>query len=230
MAVSAVEGVRQKLIRAEKHFAAVLGILHTFNKGHCKLIPERDEEINALVLRVTLEPKGSPELSAVIGDFLFNIRCVLDHLVCGIAHRAGHPITTKHMFPITFSQDSFDDAVRRRRLDGVPTGALAIIQRLQPYNSGNEPLRWLDRLHNADKHRALNVTTVASSHTHFVWGAGGFQTFLGAEELHDGAILPVGVPLNDPSLATLIDRLYEVKVEGECALLVRVRGTHIFCC
>src|ERR1017187_2158141 len=81
MGSDCIEGIKQKLIRAEKHFAEVLNILQPYSKGQCKLIPERNEELNALMLRVSLQPKGSPTLSVVVGDFLFAVRCVLDHLV-----------------------------------------------------------------------------------------------------------------------------------------------------
>ena len=137
-----------------------------------------------------------------------------------MALRCGHLITDKHMFPITSTPAKFVDAVRRHRLGGLPAEAQAIIEGLQPHAGRNEPLRWLDSLHNTDKHRTLNVTTIASMHTHFVWGDGGHQIVLGSEELRDGAKLPIGVPLSNPMFTTLVDRLYKVKVEGECALFV----------
>lgn len=220
MANDPIDGIRQKLVRAEKHLADVLDILHTYSKGHCKLVPERDEELNALVLRVHLSPKSTPALSALIGDYLFAVRCVLDYLVWGMVERAGATPTKRTMFPITPNEDGFNGAIGRHQLDGVPVDAVAIIKSLQPHNGRNQALGWLDRLHNIDKHRMLNVTILASSHTSFVWGDGGFQTIFGAEELHDGAILPAGVPLDNPAFTDLVNRLYEVKVEGECALFV----------
>jgi len=219
METGCVEGITQKLIRAEKHFAEVRSVLRSCNKGRCKLIPEKDEQLDVLVLRISIEPKGSPTLSAVVGDFLFTIRCVLDHLVYGIVQRAGITVSRQHMFPITDSLSAFRKEAKRR-LNGVPADAQTVIERLQPYNTGNEALRWLDCLHNMDKHRTLNVTIAVSSDTHFVWGDTGFEMFLGNEELHDGAIMPVGVPLNVPAFSDVVNRLYEMKVEGECALFV----------
>ena len=61
---------------------------------------------------------------------------------------------------------------------------------------------------------------LASSHTSFVWGAAGFQTIIGAAELHDDAVFRIGVALDNPAFTDLVNRLYEVKVEGECALFV----------
>ena len=76
-----VDGINLKLIRAQKHLDEVMGILSQLKVGQCLIRPERNENLGLLIQRIDIQPKTPPELSVVIGDFLFCIRSALDHLV-----------------------------------------------------------------------------------------------------------------------------------------------------
>src|SRR5690348_1820790 len=154
---------RFKLVRAEEHLDSIVKILRHFAYGDCQLLSEKDAKRNAVFLRVCL-PKPPDSLGPVIGDFLFNIRSALDHIV----HRLVLPDTPEKernriAFPICGSADNFADALKGKRLLGVPEKAVTLIERLQPYHSRENPLGTLDNLHNIDKHKNLHLTTAVAS-------------------------------------------------------------------
>jgi len=76
------------------------------------------------------------------------------------------PHETNTSFPICKSPKSFNEA-KGRRLAGVPEEAIELIEKLQPYpegNPGNRPqtIHILDELTNANKHRRVLSTTLAT--------------------------------------------------------------------
>jgi hypothetical protein len=218
MAFKCPDGIQQKLIRAEMHLTEVARALNSFTNGECHLIPEINEELKLMVLRIDITPKITSQLSAMVGDFLFNARCILDYLVWAIILQAGNTPTAKNMFPITSSGENFASQLKRKRLDGVPVEAVAIIKGLQPCSARNHPLAWLDSLHNVDKHRELIMTTVVADNTSLDFD-GSLSMFLGDEELYDKAIFgDVGIPLD--ALGSEMDRFTNVEVKGEATLFV----------
>ena len=104
----------------------------------------------------------------------------------------------------------------------------AIIESLQPYRTGNEALGRLDTLHNADKHRALNLTTVVADNTSLLFTMGGhhiLRMFIGDEELRDGSVFGgIGIPLNNPEFnqefPEAVRRISEAEVKGKASLFV----------
>ena len=206
-----------------------MGILSQLKVGECFIRPERNENLGLLIQRIDIQPKTPPELSVVIGDFLFCIRSALDHLVWQLVIKNGGVPASHNMFPITSSKAKFNEAVAKsKRLDGVTPKSCAIIESLQPYHTGNEALGRLNVLHNADKHRALNLTTVVADNTNLMFSRGGhpvMSMFIGNDELRDGAVFGgIGVPLNDPELnreyPDAIRRLSEAEVRGSASLFV----------
>jgi hypothetical protein len=197
--------------------------------GECRIVPEHDKDSDLLVQRIHINPKPTPELSVAVGDFLFAVRSALDHLACQLVIANGSAPDTKTMFPITSSPELFTGAlVKRKRLRGASTASCALIERLQPYHAGNKVLERLDALHNADKHRTLNLTTVVADNTSLRYYRAGhliLDMFLGDEELCDGAVFGgIGVPMSNPEIIrmfpSLAQTLSEVEVKGEASLFV----------
>lgn len=108
----------------------------------------------------------------VAGDCLFNIRSALDHLVCALIPSedkgpAQFPIFTTDPLRTDSVTGAYRDTNARSRwlsqTRGIPSGPLAIITELQPFNqAGNDTekaqhhtLAVLSTLQNADKHREL---------------------------------------------------------------------------
>jgi hypothetical protein len=102
-------------------------------------------------------------LGVIVGDFLHNLRCELDHLIWQLVILNGKEPTHSHQFPICDTRDGFDKQAPRR-LAGLTAAQLAAVEELQPYRI-EEEARWhtlavLRDLSNIDKHRRVHVTTV----------------------------------------------------------------------
>lgn len=216
----ALWSARFKLVRAEEHLDSIAKILRSFAYGDCQLVPEKDAKRNAIFLRVCL-PKPPDSLPSVIGDFLFNVRSALDHIVYSLISRnAPKELRNSTAFPICSSADNFADALKRR-LAGVPEKAVTLIERLQPYHGGENPLGTLDNLHNIDKHRSLHLATAVASAVAVQWRDEQdpiVATYLGDDELRDGAQFgDIEMRLDDSIALRLHD---EVKVQGKAAIFV----------
>jgi hypothetical protein len=223
-------GCRLKLVRAQKHFNDISEVLRRLEHGECELIPEKDEKAKIGMLRIRLSPKPPDDLSVMVGDCLFNARSALDHLIWQLVLANGKMPDEWLYFPISKTAKAFTEAVGKHgRLDGVSAKAIAVIETLQPYHGQDEhPLALLSKLHNVDKHQKLNLITVVARDTELVWErstADGltqaiFTSVLGNEELCDGAVMPVDVPLDSPDFPGIRERFEKVKVHGQAAMFV----------
>ena len=216
------KGIRSKLVRAEKHLDEVLTLCGKYATGYCQITPEVNVEQQLVVMRITLTPEVDPELSAVAGDFFFNMRSLLDHLVWQLvlANPPNTP-TTSNQFPITTSDADFAEAIKRKQLRGVSVEATAIIETLQPHTTRNNPLAMLNKLHNIDKHRELNVVTVVADNADLIASTGSISMFLGNDELRHGAVWGnIGVPLSLPGIMQKIQSGRAMQMNGKCSLFV----------
>jgi hypothetical protein len=118
-------------------------------------------------------------LAVILGDAIHNMRSALDHLAVAIAPRSRQGST---YFPIVLEDIEAagpltrDVAAARERFDkstlGMPEGAIQLIRQYQPYRAATElerrtnALAILNRLDNADKHKA--VTVLVSGFTNVV--------------------------------------------------------------
>lgn len=97
------------------------------------------------------------EWGLVIGDVLHNYRSALDAAAWKLVTLGTTPKPTdpkQVMFPIYKTTRGFHANINRR-LPGVSTAALAVVERRQPYNGWDEPAK-LQTLSNDDKHRAIH--------------------------------------------------------------------------
>ncbi len=154
--------------------------------------------------RLSLDPVEPDEtFPIVLGDFLFNVRSALDHLVIAIApskrkSKASFPIFTKD--PLATDKTSGDyldtDAARKwlSWTDGLPRGCLAALRALQPYETArnfsipvkDQPLALLSALHNADKHRNLVGVGTGLRHAEITIGE---RSFSHVPVLKNGALI-----------------------------------------
>lgn len=106
------------------------------------------------------DPVLPPHLSIPIGEIVYHLRTVLDHLVFVLAGGQGNP--TKLAFPVCRREGEFRLALKRGALQGVPEKAVQVIEGLQPYRTSPNPRQaTLYQLHNLniiDKHRLLLAT------------------------------------------------------------------------
>jgi hypothetical protein len=125
---------------------------------------EPDVDSSKKVIWVEVLDTPPPELSLIIGDCLHNLRCALDNLVLELAIAfKGGPVSSKiesaSAFPIFVEENpsEFDNMLR-----GIDPRAKTIIEGLQPYTrtdrpAKTDPLWWLNKLNNMDKHRLPHV-------------------------------------------------------------------------
>lgn len=130
-----MEGVDGKIRRAEEH-------LDAFNReatqylatARPRIIRKTNVERTAhwLVL-YTEDPIPPIELSVLIGDYLYNLRSALDHLVCGLVLKnAPASECGKNEFPVFKTATDYLKG-STRRLYGVPDEACRLIKQLQPF-------------------------------------------------------------------------------------------------
>src|SRR5262249_25301187 len=102
------------------------------------------------------------------GDCICNLRASLDYIAWQLAMLAGNSLTEaqkkKITFPIAPDNASFTRANgaadHLERVCGVPAATISVIESVQSYHAGYEPLDHLHVLVNVDKHR-LPLLTVA---------------------------------------------------------------------
>lgn len=113
-------------------------------------------------------------LSILAGESLYQARSALEHLVWALV-KTNHKKPGRHnTFPVMrqpigtkglTDQEAFIAKTKLDELRGVPMAAITLIERLQPYNTGNSPDYWLTLLNDMardDRHRL--------PHPHFVGG------------------------------------------------------------
>jgi len=227
-----------KFDRAQCHLENLQGLVAPYTAGRkhpvtSQLIP--DSEPKTWEYRVWFEGKVDPIWSVVAGDFLFNTRAALDHMIIAL-----NPPEMKDRliyFPIygedpwrrdprtrcyvqrdPLDRHNFTEAVKRLH----PT-ARAYIKGLQPYaasaESGNDVsdhvLAILKRLNNIDKHRRLLATRSGCNGARIRYPLPSGEVFEGFYEF------PPGIASADG--AVILELPFEVDVEFVGSLTVGFR-------
>lgn len=121
-----------------------------------------DREVEAF--RDRNDPEPPLHLGVIVGDFLHNERCVLDHLVWQLVLLNGRKPNDRSQFPITNTPEGFA-AAAESSLRGVASDHLALIETFQPYHLDGNPaehvLAVLRDLSNIDKHRFVHPVLIA---------------------------------------------------------------------
>jgi len=120
------------------------------------------EELKEFLTRA--EPESSPlHLGVIVGDFLHNLRCVLDQLVWQLVVLNGGKPGDHNQFPIFDTPDAYKKKAGRY-LRGVAADHRALIETFQPYHVGVEAryhnLAVLRDLSNIDKHRFVHPVVI----------------------------------------------------------------------
>jgi hypothetical protein len=138
---------------------------------------------------------------ALIGECLFNYRSALDHLAfdLAVAHSC-YPlpprVEEKSEFPIFWRR-----APKTRDLDdrigAVHPEARRLIEQMQPHGrTGRAALKYLDALHNFDKHRTLHLVVAQNTGVAYYGDLLDFVDFVNFGPLKDGDPL-AQIPLRD---------------------------------
>lgn len=165
------EGVKEKILRAEKHFIELQSELKTFYKsdpGELVVVPATANEPRKIAYR---QRKPMPlRFGLICGDCLQCLRSSLDYLAWELVIAGGKQKPNKQtMFPIKLTQPQFkNEIVKRNRLNGMDTAAIDLIEALQPFNfehPNKSPLAVLEELTNLNKHRHIIFTDLAGTFT-----------------------------------------------------------------
>src|ERR1035441_2164922 len=147
-----------KIERAEKHLDELEEAVLSLGEATFKLISfDSQPETGKPFLNVRPLNVYPPEIPAISGDVIHNLRSALDHLAfhlvqIGITFGETPPEKWEDIqFPIFPSSESYE-AGKGRRIQGARREAIKAIDALKPYKGGNEPLWLLRRLDNTDKH------------------------------------------------------------------------------
>ncbi len=154
-----------KLVRAYQHLMGLDAEIDTWLQSDpWATRTEFDTQMGKYRVYIDLLVSVPDEFSLIIGDFLQNLRAVLDHMVHELGERhLGRPLTDKEardsMFPI-YCDKPLPPQESVRRLGSIDPAKKAAIEQLQPHTRSDTQYDFLcdlSELANRDKHRAVNV-------------------------------------------------------------------------
>jgi hypothetical protein len=177
MGVERLDGVREKLIRADEHLHSVVRAeaeyivteefgISTRWEAH---IPEKSGR-SGTTWRANLKPPPPLRIAVLCGDFVHNLRSALDHVARALVLENGgtpsdDPSGPVTQFPVVEDRLTRDDKIRSLEVvGGISPAAVHLLESVQPYQRVDDPtlhpLWILNHLWNVDKHRTLNVVGV----------------------------------------------------------------------
>jgi hypothetical protein len=163
----ALDSPRAKIQRANHHLEQIdiaIGELWAAESQKVPTdLPCYKMEGQYLIVFRTHSAPVAPSFSLTVGDFIHNTRSALDHLVYQLAilNSASIDAASRTSFPACLTTEEFKNASRRKIAPFISATALAEIEKLQPYSTGDgeSDILWvLSQLDIIDKHRLLIVT------------------------------------------------------------------------
>jgi hypothetical protein len=157
--------------RANANLQDLYDAVQTFMENNAHML---ETDVNLEEGRATVWPVVASfeiyNLSAIVGDYLHNLRATLDHLAYQLGCLVHDPPTCKTEFPIYWQPKRFarDGKGKIACLAGVDQG---LIEGHQPYDALNgtpgdpksHPLWLLQSMDIEDKHKLINVVAVAAT-------------------------------------------------------------------
>jgi hypothetical protein len=121
----------------------------------------RHRQSLGLAIETEYRPEEPPPLhfGVIVGDYLHNLRCVLDHVIWQLVLLNGRNPTYRNAFPICDTREDFEKATKRE-LRRLADDQLELVAAFQPYHLDGDPkehsLAVLRDLSNIDKHRFVH--------------------------------------------------------------------------
>jgi len=208
--VAAVDQIRLKIERADKHIHEIEAALLAFKKSDpYKIGTKEDSQTRQLVYYITKAEAVPEPIAAIAGDALQNLRTALDYVawqICPASERGPHTA-----FPISDDAAKYE-AEKTRKVKGMLKAAIDAIDATKPYKGGNDTLWRLHRLNNIDKHRLLLTVGTAFS-------AVNVGPHIVGEMIKSGIALHIGKPGIKLAIPTIylkpLDRQFPLKVGSE---------------
>lgn len=163
-----------KLARGVKHLDSIREEVDALVASDaCGINPDFNSEPGFLVIKAFVRETPTPLCSVYVGEALYQLRSTLDHLVCHLTEANGNVVTNKTGFPIFLQRAEFRDAAGsltpavRSLIDGLLPKQQAAIESEQPFQGKfgapeDDPLWWLYRLSNFDRHRFIHLVGSAT--------------------------------------------------------------------
>ncbi len=154
-----LRGVRTKIDRAKVHIAEFEKLEESYVKNDSYRIVEKiDPTSGNKLFLITMGGNPSPEISAVVGDAIHNLRSALDHLACALI-RLRNPrhlcIGNAIQFPIGKNVGDFKSKLRTYT-DKAGTQTTGVFNAIKPYPRGKGKTLFRNHaLDIKDKHRLL---------------------------------------------------------------------------
>lgn len=123
-----------------------------------------DRGPNWLRMELNVKHPGNP-IALMLGDFLHNLRCALDHSLTALDPKAARRVN----FPVCSVEADFKQWARAWKKAGGTDEVIQSVRNQQPFlappdmNPEDYVLRIVARLNNTDKHRLLNLTPIGLS-------------------------------------------------------------------
>jgi hypothetical protein len=115
---------------------------------------ERDWHVG----RVRVLERPTLRWGVVLGEIVHNLTSCLDHLVWQLVLRNGETPTQRNQFPTCDTEETWEDQLRRHRLDGVARDDVDTIRAAEPFTRSDDKgqhLSLLRDLSSIDKHRVV---------------------------------------------------------------------------
>jgi len=164
-----------KSARANEHFKSLdVEVQAFFDTNPYDTVCDRDLETGDYLFRMRVLRQPPHRLALLIGDTIYNLRCVLDHLIWALSVHQDPNADSPTEFPIFFKKRSYrqpthDGSLSHRsglyKVRHLDKATQAAVESLQPYHQtdrtrAEHPLWLLHELSNADKHRQLHLVGV----------------------------------------------------------------------
>ena len=252
--VESYASIRVKVKRAKKHIGELEAEIAALEERNPYFIePERDEEAGYLRYRLRILEYPSPDLGAIAGDALHNLRSALDILMRAAWYPdGGGEADYKMGFPILDPERLKHDPANGLKGRWSPErleephhkAAVELLNKIKPYKFGNDLLWMLHEANELDKHRLLipvyanlkswefDSKTLRPGFTALDFANRADMTLLDARPIEDGAILyeeplfdPTGVYVNPkPTLEIAFGESRSLKGHAMLPTLLQIAG------
>ena len=149
-------GPRLKVQRAKEHISDLnRGVLAFKRKNPYKIVEDRDSKPGYHLLRVIELFKPPENWPVIIGDVLHNLHSGLDILACDICRTFGRKNVRNIYFPFAKSADTFEDAIKNRKINKTTPNIVNEFRGLKAYEGGDAILYGIHTLNLSDKHQLL---------------------------------------------------------------------------
>jgi hypothetical protein len=216
-----IDNIRSKINRAEKHIRDLDAAIASFIELPPYTIgtkPHFVEEIKHTTLYVASVQSIPIDIPLLIGDAIHNLRSALEHLMWQLIEAAGGTPDENTSFPIAWGTEGRQIYLSRmgnREIQKISSVAQNIMEKVQPYYSGDDTLRKIQELNIWDKHRLPVVTAIGYEGWNIALGLGNvtFKNF--------GAGATVSLKANQ-EIASIPTSTYERHLHEDFKLAVQI--------